>query len=204
MIIPKIKLLKKVSAATTVDDKVLYTLRVFVDSIRAYNTDTQSYVGDYTGIPLELFLYQKYDNTTVGAELKEESVGSGFYVRTITTNDLDEENPMLLGVEKKTWAVLESPRHSNHGTLQKAIPKGGVELSLATVNRAIAPLQTFNRSGFYKSRVFVFHDTDANRIEMMFKSVQDNLLTFLRKHIDNMVKLQGTQTLQIFETISIK
>lgn len=176
MIIPRIKIKRRISADTQ-NTVVSYVLEVFIDSIVAYNTDTRQEEGPYEALPLEMFLYRKYNNRTDGDPVME-PVSAGSFVRFLEPADLDALNPVLFSSEKLRWAGTDNARSSElYSTLMPSVSASGAELTLNSISGACAPTDTGNFSAYYKSRAYIKRSTDYNVI----LSARDN--------IDNMIAI---------------
>lgn len=196
MIIPVIKVSTRITEVTT-DGRTAFQMDMFITDVLSYNTDTGLEGDPYPQIPQELFLYVKYSNT----DKLSEPVHTSLFVRVIAPEDLDSNNPVLIGTEQLLWGKKHSPRQSlPMSTLLPAVADSGSPLSKVNLNRAVAPDKTFSKSGYYKSRVFSFRSYNASEIQKKRKDMLTMLDVFKKKYLAKIDEVVLSPEFNVTET----
>jgi len=201
MIIPKITVKSKVSAETNSDGAPLYVLTIFIDAIRGYDTVEGVYKGVFTELPLELFLYKKFNNIPLTSSLSE-ALRSGAYSRIMDPDDINELNYTLFGSEDLTWGTKGDIRSSDQGsTLMPSVLASGSAIALETCDEAMAPMLSGTSTGYYKSRAYIatslsMEDLISNK-SIMLASID----AFVEKYIASIST--GTLSGDLYETEDI-
>ena len=184
MIIPRINMHYRIQAETGSRGRPLYVLTAYVHSVTGYDTVTGENTGPFQSVPLELFLYRKYNNSDYSLEeTPNEKVRNGQYLRVLEPDDLDELNPTLFGTEKLLWGKRDAVRETEETvTLMPAVSTGGVPLTREGATDAEAPV-THNRSGYYKSRVVIASSENISNLVTTGKLIHASISAFVSKYL---------------------
>jgi hypothetical protein len=184
MIIPKITVHCRITAETGSAGQPLYVLIMYINSVTGYDTLTGESTGTYGQLPLELFLYRKMNNSAWNTPGSTERVRSGAFIRIMEPDDIDTRNYTFFGTEKLIWGTRDDIRMSvGAETLMPCIGSGGTTLTREGALTADAPVITFNRSGYYKSKVFIATSSDAGELSLKRDLMLEALKAFISKYL---------------------
>jgi len=184
MIIPKITIHRRIEAETGSAGKPLYILVMYIHSVTGYDTITGESTGAYGQLPLELFLYRKMNNSAWNTPGSTERVRSGAFIRLLEPDDIDTQNYTLFGTEKLLWGTRSDIRASVAAeTLMPCTGSGGTALTRSGSLTADAPAVTYNRSGYYKSRVFIATSEDSSALELRKELMLEAVKAFIAKYL---------------------
>lgn len=177
---PKIELKYKIKPDPSTDNKLLL-LVIYIANITLYDDITETSC-NFKGFPLELFLYNKLNNTATKSSY--EFLYDSNFVRVFNFTDLDPINPSLFGSEELHWADPLNPQVSLEGTLQPSVNLSYTPiLSIDDCENVLAPLATGSSSGYYKSRVFIYRSESKEEILDKLAYIRTALSILIQKYL---------------------
>lgn len=159
--------------------------RVFI--VTAFVKEITDETGAVLGLPRNMFLTVKSDNTDGSTERLDESV----YIRVVDPTDIQDTNPNVFGSAELTWGTDSQGVADN--CLAAATTSGGAVISdLTGAETAHAPAITGNISGYYKSKVYKSITKTAKSAESNRQLISSAVRAFITKYEAQRTAALGT------------
>lgn len=166
---------------------IKYIITAFVSDIKRVLTNAS------LGLPKDIFLYAKAD-TTAGVT---EKVVEGTYLRVIDPSDIQTTNPTTFGSNGLIWGA---DTDTGDTVLQPSTSSLGYPITdKVYAEGALAPADTFNNTGYYKSRVYIFATRNVGEAATSRSLLVSAAGAFLTKY-DAWTKSLSNGSYDYFET----
>lgn len=184
MIMP-VKVTVKTMDSSASDIK--YTITAFVEDIRRVLTNSS------LNLPKDIFLFAKADTSDNSTETVAEST----YQRVIDPQDIQTVNPNTFGSDGLIWG---KDTDTGDQVLQPSTSGTGAPITQKEyAEGALAPLITYNITGYYKSRAYIFATRNVGEAAMSKSFIVSAAGAFLTKY-DAWTKSLSNGSYDYFET----